>query len=84
MKTRLIKAQISQGNNLTTERYKYDYQGNRIEKQTNEELPTNYILDDSTITKVLAETKGNQEPLHLWTRTNKPRKKWRIQNLYIR
>ena len=34
---RLITATVSSGNNVTIESYTYDYEGNRISRQTNED-----------------------------------------------
>ncbi|MHC1684224.1 MAG: RHS repeat-associated core domain-containing protein [Clostridiaceae bacterium] len=56
---KLIKVTDNDGNKVTTEEYKYDWQGNRIEKVTNGSDVTKYVVNTLGLAEVIAELDGN-------------------------
>ncbi|MDO5561144.1 MAG: RHS repeat-associated core domain-containing protein, partial [Oscillospiraceae bacterium] len=69
-KNKLIKAQVSQGDEVSEEEYEYDYAGNRTVKKTASDY-TYYLNDiNSQLTQVTAELERNGSEKCYYTRGN--------------
>ena len=56
-KNHLLQATVQKGNAVTIESYTYDYAGNRVSKEVNENGKTYYVIDESSgLAQVAAET----------------------------
>lgn len=65
---RLVKVSTTNINGITTEEYLYDWQGNRIQKRTNEVFVINYIVDSNRwLSRVIEERDGNGNLLVYYT-----------------
>ena len=68
--SRLVRATVQSGNNVSVEEYKYDYAGNRIAKSSEGEY-TKYLLDvNGELTYVLAEMNFDNTEKCYYTRGN--------------
>lgn len=65
----LVRATVQSGNAVTIESYTYDYEGNRITKQVNENPATRYLVDtNGALAQIVAEVGESGEETAYYTR----------------